>query len=269
MSPSGGPPAKNTRAALARREEQRLARLAPPSEEQPQDDLGGVAVNIGQAASTEESQLAQISDPHQEGSEQVKEESREQAMAALDKGTSYEPLSVPQFELEQSFVTAPVSSTAPVDVIKYRSPLKFGSITPEDRSPSPEIHQDKGKQCASDNSPQRAQSLASQLARIRKDIQILKEGTHKWAGILQETALVVQSEMAQNEASRLRLEKAYDRAKQSMEVFQTLQQALEEIDLPAESEEVPQSLVHAQTSHSMYGEQGSNIGSEGCHSSSM
>jgi hypothetical protein len=74
MSSSGDPPARNTCAAHARREEQCKAHQALPSEGQPQSDPGEAAVHIEATTSPRMSQLTSIAESHQEESGHTLEE---------------------------------------------------------------------------------------------------------------------------------------------------------------------------------------------------
>jgi hypothetical protein len=78
----------------------------------------------------------------------------------------------------------------------------------EERSPSLGIHQDKGKQCADNESyikgPIRAQmsekSLESWLEHISRDFEVLKEGMHKWVELADYTTYELEAQLAEQEA---------------------------------------------------------------------
>jgi hypothetical protein len=131
---------------------------------------------------TEAHCLSQINDPgppdERGPSQYPKDAEREEISELLDE---------PQSKLEQLSTTTPMTSAPPGDT---KSDNPYVGVT-EERSPSLEIHQDKGKQCVgyvtlqegSSSARESVQSQPSWPAYNRDELAAVKTDLHTWAKI--------------------------------------------------------------------------------------
>ena len=241
MSSSKDPPAKNTRSAHARREEERKAQITLHGEGQSHYDPGGAAAPPETAAPPGVSLTAE---PSQEIPRLYAEESPVWRSETLDSELFHALASEPQPVAKQSFVTAPISFTM------ARNPIVFGSLTPEGRSPTPEPIQDKGKQRADIESPpavseRTGQEVVSQIKHLRSEHEAMRSDLHKWVEATDNIAQVLQGRMASSEPSQQYYAQVYNQIKQSKKLFQTVQQDLDDMDIPLASKRMLQALPRA------------------------
>ena len=177
MSSSREPPARNTHSncvcCLKRHRNHptiphRGQQIAEPSEPV-------VHIEVEQTKVHCLSQINNPGPPDEGGPSQYPEDGEREEISEL--------LDEPQSEPEQLSTTAPMTSVPPGDTIINNPQV---GIT-ERRTPSPGIHQDKGKQHIDDepymegpiSAQMSEQSLESWLEHISGDLEVLKEGVHK------------------------------------------------------------------------------------------
>jgi hypothetical protein len=196
------------------------------------------------AALAEPSQSA----PKQEEPKLSEESSHEPPPRVLDSEAIQAMLNAPWTEPEQSFMTAPVSFT--------KVPMTFGSVTGEGSPLIPEIPQDKGKQCAENDSPQGSnQSIALQLACISKENEALKKEVCKWSELAGRTTQELEAQKAEKETFRKGILLAYEHITRPTPTAS-------EIDTPT-VKGLSSALQHAsQTTQAMHGSTVETPGSE-------
>jgi hypothetical protein len=181
MSSSREPPTRNTCSNCACRLERHGNHPTIPHGGQQITESSELVVHI-EVEQTKVHHLSQINDPGppaEGGPSQYPEDAEREEISEL--------LDEPQSEPEQLSTTAPMTSAPPRDT---KSDNPYVGVT-EERSPSPEIHQDKGKQHAGyatlqegpSSARESVQSQPSWPAYNRYEFTAVKTGLHTWAKI--------------------------------------------------------------------------------------